>query len=149
MTLHSNVHYRCKNCGLYFIPLPKFKICPKCNHKSIKVFNDFIKEAIRSVLYNLSRYGSFSPLVWAACTICDNYYSLAFDFLSFTSLSLKVAERDLFSQEISENIARKLALKFLERIDFGEEKYMANTLEIYFVCLLCTPYIESEEEIQK
>lgn len=74
---------------------------------------------------------------------------IAFEFLYFTASLLKVAEKDLFSQEISENIARKLALKFLDRIDFGEHRYMANTLEIYFVCLLCTPYIESEEEIQK
>jgi len=149
MTLHSNVNYKCKNCGLYFIPLPKFKICPKCNHKSIKVFNYFIEETIRSALYNLTRYGSFIPPVWLTRTIGDQYYLIAFEFLYFTSSTLKVAEKDLFSQEISENIAQKLALKFLDRIDFGEHRYMANTLEIYFVCLLCTPYIESEEEIQK
>ncbi|GAI30737.1 unnamed protein product, partial [marine sediment metagenome] len=49
-------------------------------------------------------------------TIGDKYYLIAFEFLYFTASSLKVAEKDLFSQEISENIARKLALKFLERI---------------------------------
>jgi len=149
MTLHSNVNYNCKNCGVNFVPLPVFKKCPKCNYKSTKVFNHFIEETIRSALFNLTNYGSFIPYGWGVFTIGDHYYWLAFQFLSFASLSLKVAEKDLFGKEISENIARKLALKFLDRLDFGEQSYMANTLEIYFVRLLCAPYIECEEEIQK
>lgn len=142
MTLHSRIEYKCRNCGTDFIPTPILSTCPKCGYRSSKVFNNFIEETIRSALYNLTNYGSFIPHGWGTFTIGDHYYWLAFRFLSFASYSLKVDEQKLLGKDISENTARKLASKFLDKINFGKQGYMANAFGVYFARLLCSPKID-------
>jgi len=142
MTIHSSVHYKCEDCGNYFVPIPIFKNCPKCGHESSKIFYNFIEDTIRSALFNLINYNSFEPYGWAFITIGDSYYWLAFNFLSFASSSLKVAEKDLFGQTILENTANQLALNFLDKIDFGNQEYMIDALRIYFINIICPSEIK-------
>ena len=139
MTLHAFIEHKCSYCGTHFVPLPILPRCPKCGRKSSKVFDNFIEDTIRSSLYNLTKYGSFVPPGWGTFTVGDHYYWLAFGFLSFASSSLKIDEKELFSLDISENTAQKLALTFLDKLDFGKQEYMANALKPYFIRLLCSP----------
>jgi hypothetical protein len=145
MTLHAYIDYQCENCGTYYVPLSILQRCPKCGNKSSEVFNYFIEATIRSALYNLKVYGSFIPGAWGVFSIGDHYYWLAFNFLSFTSSLLNIKENELFGSEITEDQARKIASQFLEKLNFGKRKYMANAYEIYLTRILCSP--EKEKTI--
>ena len=137
MTLHSSVDHKCEDCGAYFIPLPEADKCPKCGRRSLKVFDDFVENTIQSALFNIRRYRSLIPAAWGVFTIGDHYYWHAFNFLSFAAANLKVKKRKIFEREISESIARGLALEYLGELDFRDQGYMVDPLSIYLTRVLC------------
>ncbi len=136
MTIHAHTDYRCNRCATAFVPMPRLSKCPKCGSIANRVFQDFVQDAISSALFNLERYGSLIPWGWATITIGDHYYWLAFQFLSFASHQLNVAEKDLFTQKVSARVAREIAERYIGEINFGKERYRAKVYQEFFVRLL-------------
>ena len=137
MTIHARPGYECPKCSVHYAPFPPLDQCPQCKTKASEVFLGFIEDTRKSALYNLSRYDSFIPNGWAILSVCDQYYSLAFKFLSNVSITLGVDEKQLLKQEITEIDALKLASDFTAKIEFGDQVYMADHLRTYFALLLC------------
>ena len=136
MTIHAFTDYECKFCHLAFIPLPTARICPKCGRKSHKVFHDFRERTLQSASFNLAKDNSFIPGAWGMFTIGDRYYWLAFQFLQFTSSYTNVKDKDLLNKTFSEKKAHELAAKFVDKLNFGKEKYRAAHMEAFFSSLL-------------
>jgi hypothetical protein len=66
----------------------------------------------------------------------DEYYWFGFHFLFFATDSLKVDAKGFLGLDISEDTAKSLTSQFMNKFEFGERGYLANSFELYFVHLL-------------
>jgi len=136
MTKHSDVDNKCKHCGTFFVPIPEAPNCPKCNRKSDVIFNDFLKDTIRSVMFNLKGYHGFLPLAWRELKIGDYYFWVAFNVLNYVALRLGARKSRLLYRKISQGEVYYLTLEFLEAWDFGEQSYSSESFKTYLPLLL-------------
>ena len=81
MTLHTDIEYRCRKCGLRYVPFKPGSKCPLCGTPSEKTYTDFIDFFFKSAFYNLERYGFFTPIAWANISIGDRYLYSGFQLL--------------------------------------------------------------------
>jgi hypothetical protein len=113
MTLHvpyDHYDHCCPECGAKYIPYDNVP-CPRCGLVEKERF-DFIPLAVESLLFNLDRYGTFTPYAWNLSTLADRIMLVLFS----------IFEKDRLLED--ENPFSSIAKQHIDKVDFGDDEYI-------------------------
>nr|MDO8099642.1 hypothetical protein [Candidatus Njordarchaeota archaeon] len=110
MTLHIYYSHECPKCGAPYIPYDKDIPCPRCGLVEKERY-DYVWQAADSLAFNLSTFGSYTPLVWAVLSLGDHILSILFGIFD--------RHRDNSGQNFE-----ALATRILSQAKWGRQKYL-------------------------
>ena len=111
MTLHIVYEHQCPKCGAYYIPYDKNIPCPKCGVTENERF-EYIPLAMKSLLFNLGKYGSYMPLGWWAGSFGDHILNILFHIFEGFRREEKQDNFDSFTR------------KFLSQMKWDDQDYL-------------------------